>query len=51
MKLKTTKLGTGVGKALARTAMFVTKTNVNSACMFISHQPKLPENAKKLRKF
>ncbi|WP_394522920.1 cyclic lactone autoinducer peptide [Lacrimispora sp. JR3] len=27
------------------------KTEVNSSCFFIGYQPKLPETAKKLRKF
>lgn len=27
------------------------KTEANSSCFFIGYQPKLPENAKKLRKF
>ncbi len=36
---------------LAKIALTVTKIQVNSACGFVMHQPKLPENAKKLRKF
>ena len=27
------------------------KTEANSSCFFIGYQPKLPENAKKLRRF
>lgn len=40
MKNKSLKLGMGMKKAVA-----------NSTCVYISHQPKLPETAKKLRKF
>ena len=36
---------------LAKMALAVTKTQANSACGFVMHQPKLPEKAKKLRKF
>ena len=32
-------------------ALGVVAANVNSACFFLIHQPKLPENAKKLREF
>lgn len=44
---KTNKLG----KVMAKLALKTTQTNANSACVFITHQPKLPETAKKLRKF
>jgi cyclic lactone autoinducer peptide len=36
---------------VAKTALKVTKIGANSACMLIAYQEKLPENAKKLRKF
>lgn len=36
---------------LASIALAVVTANVNSACIFMIHQPKLPEGAKKLRKF
>ena len=36
---------------VASLALFVTALNVNATCAFIIHQPKLPEEAKKLRKF
>ncbi|HJA41992.1 MAG TPA: cyclic lactone autoinducer peptide [Firmicutes bacterium] len=36
---------------IANLALSVTKFNVNTACIFYIHQPKLPEGAKKLRKF
>lgn len=41
----------GFKKAVASAAKMATAANVNSACFFVAHQPKLPENAKKLRKF
>jgi cyclic lactone autoinducer peptide len=39
------------GKSIANMALKVTEHNVNSTCLFFLHQPKLPEKAKKLRKF
>lgn len=39
------------GAIIANVAKTVTTMNVNSACMCFAHQPKLPETAKKLRKF
>ncbi len=38
-------------KAIAAAAKTVTAANVNSACLFVAHQPKLPKGAEKLRKF
>jgi len=38
-------------KLIAKAALVVTKANVNSSCVFLAHQPKMPEAAKKLRKF
>ena len=32
-------------------ALAVVTANINAACTFLVHQPELPENAKKLRKF
>ncbi|BCN29465.1 cyclic lactone autoinducer peptide [Anaeromicropila herbilytica] len=32
-------------------ALKLVKQNVNSACFWISHQPKVPDAAKKFRKF
>ena len=32
-------------------AFSITTFNINTTCMFAIHQPKLPEQAKKLRKF
>ena len=40
-----------VSAIVAKAALTVTKANANSACIFIAHQPKMPETAKKLRKF
>ena len=39
------------GSVMAALALAVTTANINSACMFITNQPELPSNAKKLRKF
>lgn len=38
----------GMASALA---VVVTTLNVNTACLYMAHQPKLPDSAKKLRKF
>jgi len=38
-------------KVVANVAKSVTSMSVNASCMFIAHQPKLPQDAKKLRKF
>lgn len=38
-------------KAIAVAAKMATTANVNSACAFVIHQPKLPKGAEKLRKF
>lgn len=51
MKKKSFKLGKGMKKAVATLALSATKSVANSTCMYITHQPKLPETAKKLRKF
>lgn len=39
------------GGVLAGLAMMVTAMTVNSTCIYLTHQPELPQNAKKLRKF
>ena len=36
---------------VASLALVITSANVNSACMFLVHQPELPKGAEKLRKF
>ena len=45
------KMPTKINSILANTALAVTKSNANKTCVFILHQPKLPEGANKLRKF
>lgn len=37
-------------KVVAELALKVTSANVNSICLSIGHQPKLPNNAEKLKK-
>jgi len=39
------------GGVVATIAIGVTALNVNTTCMFVAHQPKLPEGAEKLRKY
>ena len=36
---------------VASLALVVTAMNVNAVCIWIIHQPKMPEGAKQLRKF
>ncbi len=38
-------------RVIAKAAIMATTANVNSACFFVIHQPKLPKGAEKLRKF
>ncbi|MBC3798633.1 cyclic lactone autoinducer peptide [Acetobacterium tundrae] len=38
-------------QVIAVMALMVTTLNINTACFFIMHQPKLPVGAEKLRKF
>ncbi len=38
-------------KYLASFALMVVALNVNTSCLFAAHQPKLPSEATKLRKF
>ena len=51
MKEKILKMGIKFDKILAAMAIMVTAANINSACLFITNQPKMPEKAKGLRKF
>lgn len=37
-------------KAMASTAMAVTKSSVNSLCMFIMYEPELPKGSERLKK-
>lgn len=45
------KLSHGTLTSVAALALMVTATNMNRCCWFILGQDKMPENAKKLRKF
>ena len=45
------KLAIKLGKMTSILALAITVMNVNSVCMLFAHQPELPEEAKKLRKF
>lgn len=47
MKIFMMKFGT----AIASFALMVTSLNVHTNCLFIAHQPKLPEGAKNLSRF
>ena len=38
-------------KIVAKGALAVSKFSANSACIFMIHQPKLPDSVKALRKF
>lgn len=40
-----------IGKVIAAIAIAITTFNINTCCMFVMHQPKLPDGADKLRKF
>lgn len=48
MKIKILSKISGI---IACLALMATALNVNVTCQFFIHQPKLPKNAKKLRKF
>lgn len=45
------KLVTKFSAAAAGLALMITALNVNTACMFVMHQPKLPKGAEKLSKY
>ena len=40
-----------IGSMIASIAFMVTALNVNTTCVWIAHQSKLPEGAEKLRRF
>ncbi|RDU24465.1 cyclic lactone autoinducer peptide [Anaerosacchariphilus polymeriproducens] len=40
-----------VGHAIVSISKFMASANVNSTCVMTSHQEKIPETVKKLRKF
>lgn len=48
---KTTFKTSFAKRTIAKAAKMATVANVNSACFFVIHQPKLPKGAEKLRKF
>lgn len=39
------------GTVIASFALLITNLNVNNTCLFVAHQPKLPEGAKSLSRF
>lgn len=39
------------GTTLAGLALMITSLNVNTTCLFVAHQPELPKDSNKLRKF
>lgn len=39
-----------LGKVVSSFALAVTLLNVNSACIFLTHQDEIPESANKLKK-
>lgn len=51
MKLNLKKLILKFGGTVATLAVAVATVSANSTCMWISHQPELPEDVKKLRNF
>ena len=51
MKNFISKYAVKFGGCIAVLTMMVTAATVNSACVWFTHQEKLPEEAKKLRKF
>lgn len=51
MKNNAKSKATSIKRVIAAMAEKATSANANSTCLFVAHQPKLPETAKKLRKF
>lgn len=51
LKMLMNKISYGTLTSVAAMALMVTAANANRACWFVLGQDKLPENAKKLRKF
>lgn len=45
------KLNMLASSTVASLALMITVANVNSSCLFLFNQPKLPKGADKLRKF
>lgn len=50
LKIIKEKLLFTLGSMVTTLALVVTTMNVNTTCVFIAHQAKLPDSAKKLRK-
>lgn len=50
MRTKAKTILMRMGTMVASLALVITAANINSTCLCIAHQPKLPESAKKLRK-
>ena len=50
-KLKKEMVIYKIGSLVSLFAFMVTALNVNSTCVYIAHQSKLPDTSKKLRKF
>lgn len=50
-KVAMSKVMKKFGGMFAALALVITTFTVNSACAFLMHQPMLPEEARKLRKF
>lgn len=40
-----------LGGIVASFAMMIATVNANTACLYIMHQPELPDSVKELRKF
>lgn len=40
-----------LGKCIALFALIITILSINTACIYIAHQPKIPKSAKALQKF
>lgn len=51
MKKMIMKLTTKFGGVLAMMAMLVAVTSSSRVCAFIAHQPQVPDEVKRLRKF
>ncbi|MCL2816298.1 MAG: cyclic lactone autoinducer peptide [Oscillospiraceae bacterium] len=45
------KILSKISGMIACLALMATVLNVNAVCQFFFHQPELPQNAKKLRRF
>lgn len=51
MRMMMLKAAKRLGHVVAVFALVVATCNVNSACVFIVHQPDIPESAAKLKKY